>query len=293
MSLSWTNKVDGVDTVAAADVNALAAEIIALETANQSISGQKTFTDGIDALALIANGTVGSFKTGIGPYAAMYYSAAYGARFLGFDGVNYYPVTLGTLVGSDFNLKLNTDGSSAFGGVVTGKRFNNQSLKNNYSTTAQVLSALTRTYLAGSALNFTAGSLQVGTKFRWVIDVTKTAAGTATSTFDICFGTSGTTSDTARVSFTKPAGTAAIDCGRIVIEAIIRGPLSSSGVAVGHFNMTHNLASTGLATIPCVDITTISSAFDVTTPTYVGICATTGASDAYTIQMVTAESWNL
>lgn len=165
---------------------------------------------------------------------------------------------------------------------------------NNFSTAAQTPAAATRTYIVGSNLAIPTNKLQIGTCFRWVFDMTKTAAGTAASTFDICFGTAGTTADTARVSFTKPAGTAVVDTGRVVIEAICRGPLSASGVVAGTFQLTHNLAATGHAVIPCVNVTTISSAFDVTTASLIaGLCITSGASDAITIQCVQAEAWNL
>lgn len=165
---------------------------------------------------------------------------------------------------------------------------------NNFSTTSQAPAATTRTYITGSKITVPTNKLQIGTMFRWTFDVTKTAAGTATSTIDIAVGTAGTTADTARVSFTKPAGTAVIDNGRIVIECICRGPLSASGIFAGHFHMTHNLAATGHAVIPCVDVTTISSGFDVTVANlFVGLCITTGASDAITIQSVLTEAWNL
>lgn len=162
----------------------------------------------------------------------------------------------------------------------------------NFSTTSQVITTA-RTYITGSNILIPAGALQVGTIFRWTFDITKTGAGTAASTYDIAFGTAGTTADTARVSFTKPAGTAVIDAGQVVITAVVRGPLSASGVVAGHFNMTHNLASTGHAIIPVVDVTTVSGAFDVTAPTNIGLCLTGGASDNVTIQLVVAEAWNI
>ncbi len=165
---------------------------------------------------------------------------------------------------------------------------------NNFSTALQTPAAATRVYITGSALAIPPTKMQIGTCFRWTFDMTKTAFGSATSTFDICFGTAGTTADTARVSFTKPAGTAAADAGRVVIEAICRGPLSASGVVAGMFTMTHNLAATGHAVIPCVNVTTVSSTFDVTTASLIaGLCITSGAADAITIQCVTAEAWNL
>lgn len=161
----------------------------------------------------------------------------------------------------------------------------------NFSTAAQVITT-SRTYIAGSNILIPAGALQVGTLFRWTFEMTKTAAGLAAATFDIAFGTAGSTADTARVSFTKPAGTAVVDCGRVVIEAIVRGPVGASGVVAGHFNMTHNLAATGHAVIPVVDVTTIAAPFDITTPTNIGLCLTGGAADSVTIQQVMAEAWN-
>lgn len=164
----------------------------------------------------------------------------------------------------------------------------------NFSTVAQTPAAATRTYITGSAITVPTSGLKIGTCFRWTFNVTKTGAGTAASTFDIAFGTAGTIADTARVSFTKPAGTAVIDEGKIVIEAIVRGPLSASGVVVGEFTMTHNLQITGHMVIPCCNVNTISGTFDVTTAGMkAGVCITSGASDAISIQMCLAEAWNL
>jgi len=163
----------------------------------------------------------------------------------------------------------------------------------NFSTGSQSPSASTRTYITGSNISVPTTKLQIGSCFRWTFNITKTNAGTATSTFDICFGTAGTTSDTARVSFTKPAGTAAADEGYVIIEAICRGPLSASGVVVGEFVMMHNLSATGHAQIPCVVVNTVSSGFDVTVANLiVGVCITSGASDVITIQQVVARAWN-
>lgn len=171
---------------------------------------------------------------------------------------------------------------------------NGQSLLTNYSTTTQALVAATRTYITGSRIAVPISKLKIGSNFCWEFDVTKTAAGVATSTFDICFGTTGTSADTTRVSFVKPAGTAVADVGRIKITCIVRGPLSASGIAVGNFMLTHNLASTGHAVTPCVHASTVSSAFDVTVANlFVGICATTGASDAVTIQYMNVIAYNL
>lgn len=163
----------------------------------------------------------------------------------------------------------------------------------NQSVTSQAPAAATRTYLTGSSIAVPVNKLQVGTRFRWVLSVTKTAAGIAASTYDICVGTAGTTADTARVSFTKPAGTAVADEGTIIIEAVVRS-IGAAGVMVGQFTMMHNLSATGHMTIPCACVNTVSAGFDMTVANlFVGVCVTSGASDALTFQVVSAEAWNI
>lgn len=167
------------------------------------------------------------------------------------------------------------------------------SYKTNFSTTSQAISAATRTYITGSALTVGTIKLQIGSWFKWRFNMTKTGAGTAASTFDICVGTTGTTTDTARVSFTKPAGTAVIDEGWVEITCIIRS-IGATGVAVGEFIMTHNLAATGHALIPVVVVNTVSAGFDMTVANLiVGVCITSGTGDVITIQMVMSEGSNI
>lgn len=164
----------------------------------------------------------------------------------------------------------------------------------NFSTASQAPAASTRTYITGSKVTIPKGKMQIGTCFRWRFGLTKTAAGIAASTLDIAVGTAGTTADTARVSFTKPAGTGVVDEAWFEITCICRGPLSASGVFAGQMKMTHNLQITGHAIIPCIVVNTISAAFDVTVADlFVGLCITSGAADAVTFQVVTAEAWNI
>ena len=157
----------------------------------------------------------------------------------------------------------------------------------NFSVAAQALASTTRTQIAGTLLKVPPGGLKVGAMIRFVFDVTKTGAGTATAVFDIAFGIAGAVADTARVSFTKSLGTAVIDEGRFVIEALVR-TVSLTGVVVGTMTMTHRLAITGLSVLP-VQETTISSGFDNDgQELFISLNATLGASDAYTFQMVKA-----
>ena len=167
------------------------------------------------------------------------------------------------------------------------------SYKYNYSTASQAPAAATRVYITGSALAIWATKLQVGSKFRWDISLTKTLAGTAASTFDICFGTAWTTADTARVSFAKPAWTAVVDEGNIVINCIIRS-IGATWVAVWQFSMTHNLAATGHMVIPSANVNTISAWFDMTVASLIAwVCITSGTGDVITIQYVEAQAWNI
>lgn len=160
----------------------------------------------------------------------------------------------------------------------------------NFSSGAQTPTAATRTYIQGSRFALGSRKLAIGTSFHWCFNLTKTAAGVAASTFDIAVGTTGTVADAARVSFTKPAGTAAADEGWVDIFATVRGPLSTQGIMVGQFILAHNGNNVGHAVIPVVVVNTISAAFDVSPINLnVGVCITSGAADAITIQIVQAQ----
>lgn len=162
----------------------------------------------------------------------------------------------------------------------------------NASVASQAPAASTRTYITGSALAVPAIKLKVGALLRWRFNITKTAAGVAASTFDVCFGVAGTTADVARISFAKPAGTAAVDEGWVEILATIR-TIGATGVAVGEFVLMHNGNTAGHAVVPCVVINTVSAGFDMTVANLIaGVCITSGAADAITIQMVQAELIN-
>lgn len=164
----------------------------------------------------------------------------------------------------------------------------------NFSFAQQAPAAATLTYLTGSALNIPFPGMRRGTYFRWRFNMAKTAAGTALSTFDIRVGTLGTVADTARVTFTKPAGTAAADEGWCEINATCRVRSATVGVIAGTFTLGHNLAATGHAVIPFVAVTVISGNFDNTAyPQIVGLTITSGAADAITIEQMQAEAGNL
>lgn len=163
----------------------------------------------------------------------------------------------------------------------------------NWNTASQSPAGVTRTYITGSRLQVGAQKLQAGSQFFWKFNLTKTASGSGPSTFDIAVGTNGTTADTARISFTKPAGTAAADEATCEILALVRTS-GASGVLVGQFSMIHNLFSTGHLTTPAVVVNSVSGTFDMTVANLsVGICLSTGTSDSVTIQQVHAQALNI
>ncbi len=165
---------------------------------------------------------------------------------------------------------------------------------NNFSVGSQSPAGVTRTYITGSRLQIGPQKVQAGSTFQWTFNLTKTASGSGASTFDIAVGTAGSTADTARISFAKPAGTASADEGTVEIRAICRTVNSTSAILSGNFTLIHNLSATGHAVIPCVCVNSQSAAFDMTTANLsLGICVSTGPSDSVTIQQVHAVALNI
>lgn len=178
--------------------------------------------------------------------------------------------------------------------TLTNKIINNQSLLRNYSTADQTINAATTALLTGSLITVPTGKLQIGTVFQITLSLSKTAAGTAANTFNFRIGTNGTTADPSICAFALPVGTAVVDVGRIDVMVTIRGPLSASCIAQGNLRMTHNLQTTGLATIAGVCINTTSGTFDATAANLkASLSCTTAASTVLTFQQVVTEVINL
>jgi hypothetical protein len=165
----------------------------------------------------------------------------------------------------------------------------------NWSTAAQSPVAATLTYLTGSSIAVPVGKLRIGTQFRWVLDVSKSAAGTAIRTFHVRIGTAGTTGDAAVLTFTGVlVPTAVADNGIIRIAATIRGPLSASCIMRGIYELQHNLAATGLSTRAMEILAVTSAGFDATVANLiVGLSVTTGAAEVLTFEQVHTEAKQL
>lgn len=162
----------------------------------------------------------------------------------------------------------------------------------NASAAGQSPVAATRTYLTGSNVTVPVIKLKVGAIYRCRFAMTKTAAGVATSTIDVCVGTTGTTADTARLSFTKPLGTAVADEGWVDIYVVVK-TIGATGVIVGEIIVDHNLATTGHMGQQVFIATVTSGTFDTTVASLIiGVCFTSGAADAITISQCMAELVN-
>lgn len=167
----------------------------------------------------------------------------------------------------------------------------------NVSTADQSIGASATAYLTGSRIAFPTGRpAAVGTILRWTVSIAKSAAATATETWEVRFGTNGTTGDTARCSFTGDTETAVADEALVTVLATVRGPIGAAAVVQAIFCMEDNLTTTGFSnTARKAQVRVATSAgFDITPAgTGAGLVLTTGASHAITVRQVVAEVFNI
>jgi hypothetical protein len=137
-----------------------------------------------------------------------------------------------------------------------------------------------------------AGRIQAGSFFRWRFHVTKTAAGTAAPIFIVRVGTAGAIGDTARLTLTGNAQTAAADSGIWELEAVVRNA-TASGVLSGAVKSPAR--TTGFSTGAAVTtLQATSSAFDITPAnTKIGVSINPGASAVWTITEAVLTAHNL
>lgn len=165
----------------------------------------------------------------------------------------------------------------------------------NYSTAAQSVTASTLTNIVGSNLAVPTGNTIIAsTIFQWKVVISKTAVGTLATVFHVRLGTLGTTSDTAVLTFTMPAGTAAIDCMRVDIMMNVR-TTGASGVLQGTFATVKNAGTiVGWYNIPTLCITATSAATNLTTANLIAsVSVTTGATIVGTVNQVVSEVVNI
>jgi hypothetical protein len=181
------------------------------------------------------------------------------------------------------------------GGTVT-TQIDNKSAITNAATAAVAGGYAVDTYLAGSNISIPTGRLPViGGTYKCVFDMVKTGAGTATPILVIRYGTGGTVSDTARVTFTFAVGTGVIDSAIFEVWANFR-VVGASAVLTAVARCTHHLAATGMTTTGASGmayLTVTSGTFDSTVASsIIGCSFNGGASFSGTSTLVQSEWWN-
>jgi len=163
-------------------------------------------------------------------------------------------------------------------------------LTKNASVADQAISAAD-TYITDSDLLIPSFGVQARTVFRWLISVSKTAAGTATPIYTVRIGSARTVADTARLTLTGPAQTAATDTAVIEVILVVRN-VGASGVIQGTVYLHHLNTATGFANNVSAVVQAASAAFDnsALAGLYVGLSINNGASGAWTVTQVQAEA---
>jgi hypothetical protein len=156
--------------------------------------------------------------------------------------------------------------------------------------TADILASAADTYLAGLAVP--PHGLQAKTFFKWRFYFSKTAAGVVAPIWRVRVGTAGTTADTARLTFTGVAQTAAVDNAFVEINAVLRAVGGASGVLAGGLALQKAaVTAVGLTnTVGGLVLQNTSGTFDTTVANLiVGVSVDPGASGVFTHQVVFAQ----
>ena len=165
----------------------------------------------------------------------------------------------------------------------------------NQSVAQQSLSSgVTR--LIGSGILIPAGSLKIGTRYHFILEISKTdTTSTATPIFVVEFGTGNASTDADILTFTFLAQTAAADKGTCEIWVTFRTVGSgTSAVIAGCAQMRHRLSITGLQNLVCTTLGVVSSGFDSTVAnSYIGVSVNVGTSATWVCNVAQAELENL
>ena len=171
---------------------------------------------------------------------------------------------------------VNPQDAAAFGQVPGGE--------GTPDSTAASLTASSANVLAGSLFQLPTSFLAVGMRFRWVISLTKTAAGLAVWTAAVKFGTAGTNSDGAIATWTSGTNTALIDKALLIIESRITAlgsGTSATAACTAFYVNAQGTTSTGLGDIAAAPGATAGFNSTATTP-FMHIDVTPGTSAVMT-----------
>jgi hypothetical protein len=172
----------------------------------------------------------------------------------------------------------------------------NDGALHNSATSAAGPGFSSDTYLTGSGITIPSSILQAGSRYRLEVAVTKTGVGTAAAVLTVRFGTNGSTSDAALLTFTLPSATANADGGILELSAVFRSVGSgTSAILHGWLRITHDGTNIGIMNVTQVrHIQVTSSGFNSTTSgAILGASLNAGASASWTVYMVNATLENV
>jgi hypothetical protein len=175
-------------------------------------SAASVYTPGGSATALIAN--IALYNTGATAQTVNLYKAGTASSnliatvVLPANGWAEYEAGNGWTVYSSSGLQV-TGTSLVLGGLGTP------------SGSATSITVGTDTLVGGTLFQLPTNGLAVGQRYRFTLTITKTAAGTATWTAKVKFGTAGTNADGATATWTSGTNTAALDQMLLLIDCNI------------------------------------------------------------------------
>lgn len=149
------------------------------------------------------------------------------------------------------------------------------------------------TWVTDSDMRIPSFGMQARTMFRWVLALSKGAAGAAAPAYTVRIGAARSVADTARLVLNGPLQTAVADDGILTIYVTVRN-IGAAGVLQGDMNFDHNLAATGFANNATAAVHATSAGFDNTAAAiaglYISLSVNAGAAAAWTLSQLRAEA---
>ena len=159
------------------------------------------------------------------------------------------------------------------------------------SVADQAIAAATLTAITGSVMSVPPQGFQPGTTWRWIIEGTSGAVGTAANSIFVKIGTTGTSADATVATFTTGVGDATAAPFKIVITFTVR-TIGAAATAIAYAEVVSGLL--GVAHGFIAQLTNIlqgvMATFNSTTAQqFISVALTTGASKTLTIQQSMCE----
>lgn len=278
--------------------------LIATSTINSNlIQAGSLITTPLLTATTVSGGTYFSGNTALGTIITNQITAAYQTGLTQATQGGLFTYTGGTAAAPTINLAQNISGATVSAGTLFSGSTRIEDtpifVKTNFAQQTQTLTAGAglRLPLTGTTINIPSTGLRVGTRFKYSLHMSKTAAGTATNVLGFHLGTNSgnaVTGNTMLSSLSAVTQTAVVDDAYITADIFIRGPLGASCVAQTTWTLIHNGSTAGFANRQCVVSAITTSTFNSSTANLVScLCLSGGASSVITIPYQFVEVYNL